>query len=166
MKLGVEIFAETIVSINPGNYFRLHLTSNHEPVPSFAGEDEYLFSGFVLMGKRVAASGRHKQYLTSGSFAGLGPWEAEGAELTWVEELLEKRIRLFLHTDLVQDRSLFLSTFGIKCVYGVNKEVLFDLPFCCPVLEVNELGPGKYGLELTELLRERGESLRAAFEKP
>lgn len=160
MKIGIEVFTETSLSVVPGSYFRLQLTGNHEPVSSFQGEDHYLFSGFVLRGKRIAASGRQREYVNSGSFLGLGPWEAQRAELSWVEELLDKRLRLFLHTNLVKDYPSFLHSFGIKCFCGAQRKLLFDLPLSCPVLEVVELSSGKFSLELTDLFREREEKLK------
>jgi len=158
MKAGVEIIAEAAVQINPDSFFTINLTCNHQLLTNFVGEDKYGFSGLVLRGKRVAASGRLQKYNIRGSLLGLGSWEAEKAQTVVVPALLSSRIRLILSTDLAADRDSFSALFGLKFIIG-NDKTVFEVPFSSPVLDVNEFKPGNYSVELTELLQERAEKI-------
>lgn len=154
MKVGVEIIAETAVQIYPHSCFKIDLTGNHQLIQGFSGFDKYAFSGFVLRNKRVAASGRVAEYGFRGTLFGLGSWEAEEAKVAVIPELLSARFRLLLSTDLIPDRDSFIASFGLRLI-AAGRRILLDIPLCCPVLEVMETAPGRYSVELTELLRER-----------
>ncbi|MDQ7794487.1 MAG: hypothetical protein RDU89_08770 [bacterium] len=152
MKLGVELYTETSLSVDDTTRFELHLTRSGEPVAGSRGLDRYLINGMVILGKRVAACGREAAYGHESTAAGLGlgPLEALPAVSSEIGDNY-RGLKLHVDTNAVLDVGLFGSEFSLRITDPEQGRSL-DIPLGRPDVRIDWESRGAFVVDLEPLL--------------
>jgi hypothetical protein len=152
MKMGIELYAETSLSVDDTTQFELYLTRDGQALGDSRGSDRYLLNGMVILGKRVAASGREATYGSNDLPAGLGLGPLE-ARPTVACDVADEYRELLLHivTTAVLDPALLAREFSVRIVRP-DRPVAVDAPLCRPDVRINWVERGHFTVDLVPLL--------------
>lgn len=149
MKLGVELLARRAVTLKLGTYFETWIATAAGTVRRSVGRDEYHLPIALQAGRRLAGTGRTHICQVDLEHAELGENQARAAELAVVPA--SSPLVWSLRTNLF----LTLSAFRKGAVGRLLREGEPPLPFQLddPDLNVTELSPGRYVVDLAGLLK-------------
>lgn len=149
MKLGVELLARRAVTLRLGTYFETWIATAAGTVRRSVGRDEYHLPLTLKAGRRLAGTGRTHICQVDLEQAELGDNQARATELTVVPEssplVWSVRTNLFLSLSALRKGAV-----GNLLLEG-KEPLRFQLDD--PGLNVTELSPGRYVVDLTGLLR-------------
>lgn len=150
--MGVELYAETSLSVDDTTRFELYLTKNGELVGGSRGADQYDSNGMVIMGKRVAACGREATYGMDDRIAGLGLGPLEALPSGWFELDGDCRgLKLHIKTNAVLDVGLLVRDFSLR-VYDQDMGMSMDVPLWRPDVKIDWVSRGSFVIDLDSLL--------------
>lgn len=149
MELFVELFTNRTLFIS--DFYEIHnvLIINGSEITETSACDIFKFSGCILGGKRIAATGRKKEY----DYSNLtGIFEAEPAKpykITFLDP--EDKIYLKINTNIFLDPGLLTDELSIKVFSEKN---FYFAKLTEPFIKFDWPKRGEYYLDITELVKE------------
>jgi len=155
MRIGVNLIAETSISVDDTTYFKTGLRLNGLPVPHSEGSDRWNLNGMLLPGKRVAATGRAAEYNYSDTYTGIGFGGIEARRAVPCQLDLGEGDRLVVTVDnnAVLDPGLFCMDFSFAVSFDdpAPRRAL-DLSLRRPDIRVDWPARGLFEVDITDAL--------------
>jgi len=147
----LELLADHLCWLQAGDHFHLEVKVNHLPVLELASRDHYHLSGLVLGGRRLAATGRERDYSYS-HWAGRASVEADPPEARQLMLETWDHPRLYITTNAFRNPGCLAVQTVLRWCYGPGYRLL-ELPLRSPAVDVECLDRHRYMLDLTPWLR-------------
>ena len=148
-----ELFSETTAFFDDTTFVSMDLERNGYPMDDTIGYDSFAFSGAILPGKRVAATGRACRHdmtdMTCGS--GLGVLAVPDGKRAFCALDASDDFALRVKTNLTLDVGAFTQNFAIRL--GFDGTVL-EIPLSRPDVRIEWTGRGEYVISLLPFLNE------------
>ncbi len=151
MKLGVEVIAETMVSVEEGSCFETWLAVNDHLIAASHGSDTYLFNGFVIKGKRLAATGRFHRVKLDMDLALSGPMQTRAAVPVEVALAPEDRFSLVFKNNLILDQGLLTAHLALRLI-DAQGNLLREIPLRSPAVAIDWRRRGEFVVDLFPFL--------------
>lgn len=150
MKLGLELLARRPAELRLGTYFETWLATAAGATRRSLGRDDYHLGLTIAAGNRLAATGRTHICQLDLEAAELGRNQARPTLLVPVEPLETERLLWAIRTNLFLSLSALLDGATARLCRDARQPLGFG--FDHPLAPVQEVAPGRYLIEVTNLL--------------
>lgn len=149
MQVGIELYVQRAVTINPGYFIGMKLYQNKAIIKESLSKDTFDFSGTLLSGKRLAGTGREKVY-TYRDLTGI--FEADPAsDINFIFIDPEDDIKLEIDTNIWLDPGMMVQDTALR-VYSPKK--MLEIPMNRPDIKLDWSGRGRYTINVGDFIKE------------
>jgi len=151
MFLGIEFYANSVIGVSTGTFFKTKVLVDNGEKVEFAGCDFFDLNSVILKDNRVSASGRNCTTSLANLSAGLGTLNISGTKSVFLEIDNHEKIQLQLETNLFKDLEFVKQKISIK---------LISSDFITPLIPLNSIWfnikhqENKILVDITNLIQE------------
>ncbi|MDK2824262.1 MAG: hypothetical protein PWQ67_1866 [Clostridia bacterium] len=151
MYLGIELFAETFVSVTFDSFLKSKILVDNVKLEQSIGYDYFELNSVILKDRRASGSGRKCTNKLTDLTSGLGTLSIPPAKPVFLKDGFQK-VELVLITNLFKEPGMLKEKLGIRLV---SKEYCGPvIPLKTPVLQIEEINGQTIRIDITELVRE------------
>lgn len=149
MQVGIELYTQTAVSINPGYEVSMKVLFNGRILEESVSNDTYKFSGTVTGDKRLAAAGRERSY-DYRDLAGI--FEADAAvplDILFIDG--EDDIKLWIETNIWLDPGELIQCLYLKLF---SESATLEIPLIRPDVKIEWPRRGCFVVDIADFVGE------------
>ena len=148
--IGVEFYAESIIGISQGSYFKTGIIVDDTYYPEAQGLDVFEMDCVLLQDYRIGGSGREVTYGLNNLAAGLGTLVTREAKEVKVERT--KPVLVSMETNIFKDPNEFKEKLGIKVITTNGKTPI--IPLNSSILAVKRVNDKEVLMDVTPLVKD------------